>query len=395
MNVKINGVLIASKLEEIDFSTIEVGDQILIINSNINDEIDRNISDYNMLIIEDIEANIIKLASYTLIHDIYTDDDHPNSIETDFDYKKEYIFLLLINNEILKIPEYSIIMNGADVIHDKDMNKLVSQIMTSTLPKYAYNYTLPIADDDPLTFDFIFTCPITENNEVYLGYICSNTLRDYNWRMYESYYIFNKNCICYEIKKFDIDKLLELLGKLTCTRILDDFNQFKHMHKVISYDVKDYIKDNSILKEINNFYSIIPNLSKELDKFFLPIYTNEDYKGYLSSRYERFIPPDNEVYTYDYNKYNKKTFDINRRITRTIRRYLLQYDTIVNPFTGEINDPDFINDYEDAEHLVVRKKFSNINHYHTKYNGIFVPSISEEIDEIKDLQQTLKTLCNE
>ena len=210
--------------------------------------------------------------------------------------------------------------------------------------------------------------------------------------MTQEYFIFNKEKqICFHLNgKLNTDKLIGLLEQLDCNKNSSNFDKFKETYKIVNYDIEDYLNDDSILEEIKNFYSIIPELSDKIDKFFKPIYQNKDFKSYLNTRYNHY-DKDNECINIILNK---KNVEINKRIAKTIKIYLLR-DTIINPYTGELLSDNHEKIYEDAEHIIIESKNWNINHYYKKYNNIFIRANKEEKKEIKDLKKTIDTLLNE
>ena len=383
-NVKIKNTIMVESLESIDFSNISIGDQIIIVNDNdgdsLNDLLGKDINDYNIFVVDRIISNFINLfkSDINYHHEIFNDYRNINST-----CYNSYYDLLLINNKPLNVR-----INDYKKIPEFEKMKIFFNIKNNEKSFYEN-----IIQPDLNMFTFHFHCKISDDTYLYIN--CENTIKDYYWTFNKDVYVcdLKTELIC-EIYNFDKNKLIDLLEQLDCNKNSSDFNKFKKMIKIIDYDIKDYLKDNSTLKEITDFYSDVNFLSKhDIEKFFLPIYQNKDFKGYLDSRYTCFYSLNMIRYTCS----NNNDIEIYKKITLEIRDFLLRYNNVhINPYTGEIINEDYEKVYEDAEHLMIQNIESPFaKYFFHKHDNIFISASQEEINEILELKETIDTLLNE
>ena len=374
--MNINDLTILSDIENINISDVKVGHQFLIMQKYYDENLKGYISNFNTYVIEKIDSNIITMYSNVTTYKISTD---KTEINATINNSKNRIYLLMINNKVMTIDRY--------ISYGTDFHEKLKHFSTTIkdIPNFSYEHS----NEDLLRFNFSFSCPVNEN--IYFIYLCQNNIKNYDWRMTQEYFIFNKEKqICFHLNgKLNTDKLIGLLEQLDCNKNSSEFDKFKETYKMVNYDIKDYLNDNSILEEIKNFYSIIPELSDKIDKFFEPIYQNEDFKSYLNTRYNHY-DEDNECINIILNK---KNVEINKRIAKTIKIYLLR-DTMINPYTGELLSDNHEKIYEDAEHVIIESKNRNINYYYIKYNNIFIRANKEEKNEILELYETINKLTS-
>ena len=383
-NVKIKNTIITENLESIDFSNISIGDQIIVVNDNddynLNYLLEKNINDYNVFVVDRIASNLINLFK----SDVNFHCEMSNNYQDiDSTYYNSYYNLLLINNKPLNVR-----INDYKKIPEFEKTKIFFNIKNNEKSYYEN-----IIQPDLNMFTFHFHCKISDNTYLYIN--CKNIIKNYHWGFNKNVYVcdLKSEDIC-EICNFDRNQLINLLGQLDCNKNSSDFNKLKKMVKIINYDIKDYLNDNSILKEITDFYSDINFLSKhDIEKFFLPIYQNEDFKGYLNSRYTCFHSLDKILYTCS----NDNDIETYKKITLEIRDFLLHHiDVRINPYTGEILDKDYKKVYEDAEHLMIQSiELSFAKYYFHKHDNIFISANQEEINEILELKKTIDTLLSE
>ena len=377
MNININGINIIEKIEDIDFSNIEIGNQFLII-KKVKDDINEK-TKLLLYVVDNIESNFIDFTCNYIEHDIIIDEYDKKQVE--IDNGQSDLRILLINNEALKIPNcsYGVINENNELMY-----KLYNRMFEYNLPGFRYDYSY----EDLNKFNFTFFCSI--NEDIRFAYVCNNNLQDYEWDVREHFYIINKFKECFEISGIDINKLFNSLKNLGCNSIMDDFKEFKQAYKIIHYDIENYLSDKSILDEIKHFYSKIPELSGKINKFFEPIYVADGFKGYLDSRYNLSYSCSIPLYESDLTDDQK--IKINKRITEQIKNKLIgRLD--INPYTGEILNDIYKNIYEDSEHLVIQSKHNPVDkQYFIKFNGIYVIANYNEKNEIKELMETINIL---
>ena len=375
----INGITIIEKIEDIDFSNIKIGNQFLIIkktkeNNKLNTK-------FNILIIDEIDSNVVSFKIDHIYHCI-TDNECYTKVDTNYHVQDKFK-ILLINNQPIKINCSKYLISKCN--KNEDFGLIKSNLFKQLNPtsKFSYNFNSD-------KFNFTFFCPI--DNDVYFAYICDNKLNGYIWDSQYRYFIFYKNKdTYYDMWDIDINKSIEFLGQLDCNKNSSDFDKFKEACKIINYDIKDYLNDNSILEEIKSFYSMIPELENKIDKFFKPIYETNNFKGYLNSRY-RLLDLHNEVKSYISN--DEENLEINKRITKMIMRYLLRDDLYINPFNGNVIDCDYEKIYEDPEHLMIENSGRYFTYYFHKYDGIFITANEKEKKEMKELYETINKLTS-
>ena len=375
MNVKIMNTIVTDNLDDVDFSNIRIGSQILLIEHQIDEPPENAVNNFKSLIVDEMDNNIISLQQAETKYEIDLNNEFINTEQSYDEFN-----ILIIGNKPLKTN----VRFSDDEKRYKDLfgnyknnNPLFYKQIDEELEKFSYN----------------FICPISKN--MFFAFFCNNHIKNYDWTCSKKYFIFNKeNKSYYELVSFDEIKLINLLERLDCNKNSSEFDKFKNAYKIINYDIEDYLSDKSILDEIKDFYSDVPFLSEyDITKFFLPVYKNKNFKGYIYSRYNWGTI--NTRYEYDYSNFNADELEINKRITKMIMRYLFKfYNAYINPYTGEIIDCDYEKIYEDPEHLIIKSKKNNIKHYFHKYNDIYVPAIKKEINEILELQETIDKLTS-
>ena len=377
--MNINGITIVEKLEDIDFSNIEIGNQFLIIKKI--KENNKLVTEFNILIIDEIDSNVISFKIDSIYHCI-TDNECYTKINTNYHVQNKFKILLL-NNQPIKISCSKHLIGKYNKNEDFGLirSNLFKQLNLTS--KFSYNFNLD-------KFNFTFFCMISD--DVYFAYICDNKLNGYIWDSQYGYFIFYKNKdTYYDMYDIDIDKLIGLLEQLDCNKNSSEFNKFKEACKIINYDIKDYLNDNSILEEIKSFYSIIPGLENKIDKFFKPIYETDNFKGYLNSKH-CLSDLHNKVKLYISN--DEENLEINKRITKMIMRYLLKDDLYINPFNGDVINCNYEKIYEDPEHLIIQNSGKYFTYYFHKYDGIFIAANEKEKKEMTDLYETINKLTS-
>ena len=377
--MQIGNTVIANNLRNIDFSKLKTGDQILLIKNKFNKKINRNINKFEALMVNEILTNKIILLQKNLIDYELTFNNKQPYFSSDNNFEQQHF--LLVDNKPIKIYIESIydFFNGYS---NKYLNKFNELIRSNKDMFYTFEY-----GTDNEQFNYYFTCNISDN--LYFCYLCNNEIIDYNWTLNEHIYLINFNDRKYYIlNECDINKLLKALSKSHSNLYLD---KFKEAYKIIQYDVEDYLKNKDSLNDVIDFYLNIPFLEKsDIEKFFKPIYENEDFKSYFSSRYESKILNENICIS------NKNKLKLNKRITDSIKEYLLQYsNNKINPYTGELISNDYEKVYEDSEHLMIQNKylFDHIKYY-KKHNNVFIEADYKEELEIKDLKETIDKLTS-
>ena len=379
--MQFENTIITDNLDTIDYPNLKTGDQILLINNKYHKKINKIMNNYHMFAIINKHSNLIFIANDNVNYSTHNTE-YDEYVEAYQDFDK--FQLLIINNKVIKVQIEDISDTALYYNDFKRIKKLMKKYDDAIFNcKYDF-HTRKI--------NYYFSCPISEF--IYLGVSCSNRFFNSGWQMKEYFYLYDEeNEYYYEMNDFDVKQLFNLLETLNIN--LNEFEKFKQAYKIMHYDVEDYLKDNSILNDIINFYSDIPFLKKQnIKKFFKPIYETDNFKGYFKSRYSNKLYYSEILYAYDSD--NKEELKINKRITAEIMNYLLKKDSAINIYTGKIlnNDYNFHVDYEDSEHLIIDSKDYCVSRYYVKYNGIYVSATIEERNEMIELQETIKKLTS-
>lgn len=408
-SINLNGMPLINSIEEINFSDLEVGNQMLILNEEeFEAEIQTEDGEHCY---KNIKCNHIENVMLQNISNIlYTFNCFELNIDRDLSYdtneeQKIYLLLDLEKNIKLKIKGYSHHCcekddeDGFDDNELKILNTFKDMVDSFTRSKRVIN-----KEGNIYKINLLLTIPID------YGYVCCDLYNSitpslYRWNKNTNVYIINKDFTEYYYINCNIDKIFEKIKQLDCVKYMYDFDNFNKIYfPAHKYNINDYIKDPSILYTICNAFASVyggPS-SEEITQYFEPIYIDESmkFKAYMHSLE---MWDDKITYTYDttlggYSFRDTEPFKDNIRKANAIMCYLRK-SSIINVYTGEPIEStkySYKKEYEDYSGFILMKidpKYNSVYYdYYTLLDNIYIKANEKEKQELINRKQVMTTL---
>lgn len=458
MEIKIGDTRIIDRLENVDFKSLQVMDQIITLRGTELELGDTNkykqINDIETFFLSskllnclysfdkyetnfsiDMEPEEYDFNKHEYTSEIdeseYEDEDgnvinYPYSYYTDIESSNSYNKYLLIHDKPFKIKDYTI-MGNLKHLHDdaKYVQECNLKFVINKLKNRQSLYNdIPHNGVSINNNDIIFYLMIPFN-EGYILYMISHNIdaNELYWKITDDVYFVSKD---YDIIRLNCNeyKLLKCFSELDEYKYSYGLKNFiKEIWITVDYDIKNYIEDPSSIVKFCEPFKYYYEMS-EIYKFFDIIYENKEigFKGYLPSIHTYGFNSKNCKYSYDKELYNKRKVDSGNgelydwrykdkeiekccRITDNIVLYLKNLNnSFLNPKTGEIRKNDryeIKQKYEDAESKILEKssldtKFGSKEElYYIKINDYYVKAYYEEINEINERIKVMEELTKE